>query len=252
MAPQFLDINQNLSALETGLALENITTKNADFSVTIENCGADTNAIMASIRQMKTYALKAQADAVHGIRSIYGFESMFKDDSASESVEAIYNALYHFEAIPGLKPDPTTTKAPRFACAREESAQTYKNLDLGYDPWQRCLAGSPRRNPVPAFYAEGTAYIFLCPGFAVQEAQPDRPHCPAVHDNRFAGDPYAFYKKYQTYTLLYHLTRFYLGDNALDDQSDPREQLDWNNVVLLNIIDSIRNPTNLQIYAACE
>ena len=192
------------------------------------------------------------SDAIFGTRSSYGFTSMFKEDSASEVVQAVFGGIYHFSALRGLKADPMEPKAPRFACVDPQSAQTYKSLDLVYDPWQRCLAGSPRRNPLPAFYAEETAYIFLCPAFFAQEDKPDRPHCPVVDENRFAGDPNIFYKKYQVYTILYNLLRFYLGDNALSADTDPREELDWNNCVRLNPENSVRNPTNFQIYAASE
>ena len=191
-------------------------------------------------------------DAVYGTRSTYGFTSMFKENSANEVVQAVFGAIYHFSTKRGLRPDPIEPKAPRFACVGQQSAQTYKNLNLGYDPWQRCLAGSPSRNPIPAFYAEETAYIFLCPAFFVQEGKPDRPHCPIVHENRFAGDPNIFYKRYQVYTLLYSLLRFYLGDDALNANSDPREELDWNNCVRLDTLNSVRNPTNLQLYMASE
>lgn len=90
-----------------------------------------------------------------------------------------------------------------------------------------------QRGQIPAFYAEGTAYIFLCPAYFQQEKFPEKPHCPEVHNDRFAGDPNIFYKKYQVYTLVNQLLRFYLGDNALDAESDPMEQLDWNNCVFL-------------------
>ena len=77
-------------------------------------------------------------------------------------------------------------------------------------------------------------------------------HCPSLEKNRFSGDAGSFYQNYQTYTLLYHLIRFYLGHNALDDTTDPKEQLDWNSCVGLNLLDSVLNPTNLQIYIACK
>ncbi len=194
------------------------------------------------------------SDSVFGVSSPYGFRSMFKEESATEAVEAIFNAIYYSKARVGLSPEPKVLKSPRFACVTEDSAQIYRSLDLDYDPWQRCLvSGSPRHTPVPAFYAEGTAYIFLCPAFFVQEDHPTSPHCPAVHHNRFAGDPNVFYRNYQTYTLMYQFIRFYLGDNALDSTTDPPEQFDWNNCVhSLGMLNSVRNPTNLQLYIACK
>lgn len=74
----------------------------------------------------------------------------------------------------------------------------------------------------------------------------------AVHKNRFAGDPNIFYKKYQIYTLIYQLVRFYLDFHALDEHTDPPEQFDWNECVRLKALDSVINPTNMQIYTACK
>lgn len=127
----------------------------------------------------------------------------------------------------------------------------YGYLNLGYDPWHKCLVGGPRSTPLQAFYAEDTIYTFLCPAFFVQP-QVSTFHCPSITDNTFSGDPGLFYRNYQTYILLYQLIRFYLGDNALTSRSDPREQLDWNDCVRLDTLNSILNPTNLQIYTACK
>lgn len=177
---------------------------------------------------------------------------MFKRNEAVDAVQAILYAISQWKAKKGLIPDPVQPKAPRIACVAQDSASVYKSLKLDYDPWQRCLVGSPRSTPIAAFYAEGTAYLFLCPAYFVQKDKPDNSHCPVVHNNRFAGDPNALYKNYQVFTLIYGLARFYLGDNALDNDSDPPEQFDWNECVRLRVLDSIRNPTNLQIYTACE
>lgn len=137
------------------------------------------------------------------------------------------------------------------ACVTVDSAKLYGYLNLGYDPWHRCLVGGPRSTPLQAFYAEDTVYTFLCPAFFVQP-QVSTYHCPSVTDNTFSGDSGLFYQKYQTYILLYQLIRFYLGDNALTSYSDPKEQLDWNDCVRLDTLSSVLNPTSLQIYIACE
>lgn len=80
----------------------------------------------------------------------------------------------------------------------------------------------------------------------------EKKHCPSVKSNLFSGNPEIFYRNYQTYIALYHLIRFYLGHNALTDDTDPKEQLDWNDCVGLSSVDSVLNPTNLQIYIACK
>ena len=77
-------------------------------------------------------------------------------------------------------------------------------------------------------------------------------HCPTVTDNKYSGDAGIFYQNYQTYIMLYHFIHFYLGDNALTKYTDPKAQLDWNDCVNLNTLDSVLNPTNLQIYVACK
>ena len=51
--------------------------------------------------------------------------------------------------------------------------------------------------------------------------------------------------------MIYELNRFYLGAHSLDATSDPPEQLDWNSCVSkLDMIQSIINPTNLELYVA--
>lgn len=59
--------------------------------------------------------------------------------------------------------------------------------------------------------------------------------CPWVSAirNWFDGNQYAFHQCYQIFSVIYALTRFYLGHNALDDKSDPREQFDWNVCVFI-------------------
>ena len=227
----------------------------ASYFVTIENCRDDgiNRAIRERVRQARHETLKGLSDSIFGVSSSYGFRSMFKSDIAVEAVQTVYDGIYFDRELPGLEPNTREKKNARFACVTEDSADKYRYLGLDYDPWQRCLVGgTPRRTPIPAFYAKGTAYIFLCPAYFVQEDQPTSRHCPTVHLNRFAGDPNIFYKNYQIYTLLLQLVRFYLGQYALDDHTDPPQQLDWNNCVYsLGTSNSARNPTNLQLYVAC-
>ena len=107
-----------------------------------------------------------------------------------------------------------------------------------------------RGRKYPGFYADGTAYIFLCPIFHQLPGLPETMHCPTTDNNRFEGDQDLFYRDYQVYMLLGFLIRFALGDNALDVDIDPMEQIDWNVCVHLNYVDSVRNPTNTLLYAA--
>ncbi len=220
----------------------------------IENCEADEKIydVNEAVIAAKSATLSALTDSKLGIDSPYGFRAMFKSDDAKKAVQAILEGITWYRGRRGLKPNPGMPAQPRLACVTEDTAKLYASLDLGYDPWQRCLAGTPRKTPIAAFYAEGTVYTFLCPAFFVQRPKPDAAHCPAVHNNRFAGDPNIFYQKYQLYTLIYQFARFYLGVDALDEHTDPPEQYDWNECVRLNMLDSVINPTNFQIYTACK
>lgn len=67
------------------------------------------------------------------------------------------------------------------------------------------------------------------------------------------GNRWDFYRRYQTYNIIYALARLYLGRNALDASSDPREVFDWNKCVSdLNTVESVINPTNMELYIACK
>lgn len=248
---------QNLSTLDQSLASGFISvpipTLDAKYLL-IENCEADEkfSDVNKAVVTTKSATLSALTDSNLGLGSPYGFRAMFKSDDAMKAVQATLEGVTWYRGKRGLKPSPDTPSQPRLACVTEDTARLYASLNLGYDPWQRCIAGSSRKSPIPAFYAEGTVYTFLCPSFFVQEPEPDAAHCPVVHKNRFAGDPNIFYKKYQIYTLIYQLVRFYLGVSALDARTDPPEQFDWNECVRLKTLDSVLNPTNIQIYVACK
>lgn len=55
------------------------------------------------------------------------------------------------------------------------------------------------------------------------------------------------------YRLIYEQIRFYLGQNALDDESDPPEEFDCNNIIQsLEIVESVVNPTSLELYVASK
>ena len=188
----------------------------------------------------------------HGVDSEYGFKAMLKEREALPTITEVLDHIYNYKGKPYLKPHPGQLSSPLLSCVTENSAKIYHHLGLGYDPWRKCQVGGRGSTPLQAFYAEGTTYIFLCPVFFIHPPMSIKNLCPSVVDNKFSGDAGPFYQNYQTYTLLYHLIRFYLGHNALDDTTIPREQLGWNGCVGLSLLDSVLNPTNLQIYIACK
>ena len=205
------------------------------------------------VDQARALARLALVDAQsNGVDSTFGFKAMFKGDEAQDAVVTILDHVYYLIGKRNLNPRPDRLTPPRLACVTEDSARLYAFLNLGYDPWHRCLVGGPHSTPIQAFYAKNTVYTFLCPAFLVQPPISTRNHCPFVTNNKFSGDSGAFYGNYQVYVLLYQLIRFYLGHNALTRHTDPQEQLDWNACLCLNMLDSVLNPTNLQVYIACK
>ena len=247
------DINQDLLNVTrtSGVGTSNLTSQYNPYI--IETCGGVADTIAERVDLTRLEALKGLSDTIFGINSEYGFTSMFKDNTAKQTVQSVLQGISSFGRRPDLLPEPYIPKAPRVACITQDSAGIYEeHLNLGYDPWQKCLTGGPDKSPITSFYAPGTAYVFLCPALFMQTIQPSSPHCPTVHNNRFAGDPNIFYQKYQVYIMLYSFLEFYLGTNALNATTEPPEQLDWNNGVQLGASDSVRNPTNFQIYVASK
>lgn len=252
------DINQNLSVANASLTLGTSPTNIANaqsYYTNVENCGDNDQSLKDRVRESRSLVLQTLIDSVFGMSSRHGFKAMFKDGSAQPAVDAILQGIYYYRFKTNLKPEPNEPKGPRLSCISPDSAQIYQNLDLGYDPWQRCEGGFPEEDAIPAFYAEGTAYIFLCPAFFALQNRNEGAHCPTVSYNIFRGNPNIFYRNYQIYTLIYYLIRFYLGEDALDSYSDPQELFDWNACVRLGaqeFLDSVRNPTSLQLYVACR
>ena len=238
-------------SLNTGLGeLTNQTNIN---HIIAENCGDRTFDVYERVAQIQMLAESALDNArLYGVNSRFGFKAMFKMNEAQAAVVAMLDHICSFRGKANLRPRPDTLSSPRVSCVTEDSVKLYDYLNLGYDPWQRCLVGGPRSTPIQGFYAEETIYTFLCPALFVQPPMSKRNHCPSVTDNTFSGDSGVFYQNYQTYIMLYQFIRFYLGNNALTMYTDPREQLSWNDCVHLNTLDSVLNPTNLQIYIACK
>ena len=195
-------------------------------------------------------AMTARRNVKYGIMTL-AFGAMFKSNIAVPTVTQMLRHILALFEVPGLRPTPATTLGPHFACVNFDSSKIYESLNLGYDPLQRCLASS-RGVTVKSFYAEGTAYIFICPVFFFLTPKPTSRICPKVSANRFQGSQRDLHQSFQTFALLYNLIRFYLGKNALDSYSLPPEEFDWNRCVFnLNVIESIVNPTNLELYIAC-
>ena len=198
----------------------------------------------------------AQYDASQGESSPFGFKALFKSQRAVFNVALNLNSIYRYATMNDLKPKVSKPKSPRFACVAQHTAAYYGNLDLTFDPWDRCRQPVRDGSPTQAFYADGTAYIFICPGFFQQDVMPPPSRgstaCPVVSNNRFAGDPSVFYRNYQIYTLLYQLIRFYLGSHALGRKGQPEEVFDWNLCVRNTILESTLNPTNILLYIASK
>ena len=236
----------NLTSLNQSFISGEQNSLNDINNLFVENCRDRTLYINDRLQNSKRLAQAALFNAkMWGVHSEFGFRALFKRNEARDAVTAILDHIYFSTGKTNLRPRPDTLSSPRFSCVTQESAKIYDYLDLNYDPWVRCQGKQ-------AFYAEDTSYIFLCPAFFSQPPMSERNHCPSVTDNKFSGNSGTFYRNYQTYIMLYHLIRFYLGHNALADDTDPKEQLDWNSCVGLNTVDSVLNPTNLQIYIACK
>ncbi len=179
---------------------------------------------------------------------------MYKSNGSKGLVYFYLSNIHDIRGVLDLKPSPRTALIPRFACAAPTSYIDYAYLNLGYNPWSRCANPLPVDAPPQSFYADGTAYIFICPSFFSQTCAPgpSQYRCPQVVGNRYSGDVDAFYRSYQMYTILYELIRFYLGKLALNAFSRPKESFDWNTIIRYGVEESVKNPTNMLLYSACE
>ena len=238
-------MNQTLSpALDFG------SNYSEDHSLAIENCGIFKPEVERGLRYMHHIADLARLIVVAGSGNP-AYRAMFKSDSVKRQVELQFNAIHEYRGSVGLKPTPFQLTAPRLACAAPNSVTTYRNLNLGYDPWRRC-ATVPQGPPNELFYADGTAYIFICPNFFQKPMAPFGSKCPEVIANLFTGDEMLFYGTYQVYLLLYIFVRWYLKALALDSTSAPVEVFEWNQCINYSDLSSMKNPTNYVLYAACR
>lgn len=214
----------------------------------IENCGIFAPEVERALRFMHHIADLTRLIVVAGSGSP-AYRAMFKNDSVKSQVELHFNEIYEYRGSIGLKPTPFRITAPRLACAAPDSVLSYGFLNLGYDPWRRCAAG-PEGPPNELFYADGTAYIFICPSFFQKPLAPFGSKCPNVVENIFTGDEMLFYGAYQVYLLLYIFVRWYLKGLALDSSSAPVEVFEWNLCINYSDLSSMKNPTNYVLYAA--
>ena len=219
----------------------------------VENCGYSGVAVQRILLEGTDSLAKARND-VGSPGMSRAFRAMFKLGIAQTSVRDLLVHIASLMPVPRLQPAPSALLRPRFACVESSSAKKYDYLNLEYDPAMRCTQPIAPSSFLPgSFYAEGTAYIFICPWFFLLERIPTSDICLEVENNKFVGRQPNLHEEYQVYSLLYSLIRFYLGKNALDGDSNPREVFDWNQCVFnLNEVESVINPTNLELYAARE
>ena len=236
---------------------DHLLAKNASFPTNltdgndillIEHCGDDEPTVERARNLARAAANVARVDAARGTASPHGFTAIFKQDALKYEVSHFLNAIYGFQGIRGLKPDPAQATSPRLVCVQPDSATIYQSLKLHYDPWVRCHSRQTRHpSSRNVFYSFETAYIFLCPDFLNQPLAPMGNHCPTVVNNVFVGDVDVFYRDYQMYQLMYQLIRFYLQRNTLFV-----ERFSWDQCVGMDIESSARNPTNFLLYIACK
>ena len=225
---------------------------NLDREPHVHGCSFTTAMVEHAYYLAKGAVSVARNDVDHGLGSTHGFKALFKDKSSVYPIKYYLNSMYDYKGMVGLKPYPTRFLRPNLVCVIATTYIHYKDLRLGYDPWVRCQHPYPAGQPPQAFYAEGTAFIFLCPGFLAQSPVPAPNNCPEVMHNTWVGNADIFYRNYQVYTLLYELIRFYLGANALSPYTLPSEQFEWNSCVHYSAVPSVKNPTNLLLYMACK
>lgn len=209
--------------------------------------------INGPLRQVLAFANLDATNVALGIPSPHGYEAIFKNNNFLSKIRQRLENMYQRQPLFGLLPLRDVPLSPRFACVTPDTKQKYQNLNLNFDPWEKC--GSPIKaadEDVLSFYVVGTAYIFLCDEFVRTIPPGGLSRCPQVFSNKFDTSNFRDLED-QTYDLIYSLNRFYLGRHALDANSHPVELFDWNECVQnLDAEDSFYNPTSLVLYSYCK
>ena len=188
-----------------------------------------------------------------GLDRTHGYKALFKQNSTTSIIERLLRDMYLLKEIKGVLPSPTRYLQPRLVCVDDRTASTYASLNFKFDPLQKCWSIAKEASNQYTFYMPATAYIFVCPSFFTQSATPSNRHCPSIQKHRFVGSQWRFHQRYQVYRIIYELARFYLGKHALDATSSPPETFNWNDCVYkLNTLESVVNPSNLELYVACR
>ncbi|KAL2038789.1 hypothetical protein N7G274_008547 [Stereocaulon virgatum] len=222
----------------------NITNAPPDFPFAIEGCGDYTGNMVQILSLALSHLPLVIYDTRNGVRSPYGFKAWFKSDEVSTYVRQILWSIATAQTLKGLMPEPKIPTAPRFACITPATIHLYSFLppDWGL---QCDMLGQ-----VASFYLGGSSYIFICPYFWHFQVVPPRRNCPSVVRNEFRGDYHSNFAEFSMYIIIHEMVHFYLGTASLSPQTKPPETYPINDVVALNIEDSIHNPMNYQYYLA--
>ncbi|MCJ1478968.1 hypothetical protein MMC13_007652 [Lambiella insularis] len=173
------------------------------------------------------------------------FRAMFKNQDVARSVSKILGDISTDKGEYGLFPDPHTDSSPHFMCYDENAHRLYQ--------WPNDLirTGCFVHPDTIAFYYGGTRYIIICPRFwgMTRDYDSRRHRCPTVTNNMFTDHVEKFIG-YQSSVLIHELIHFYLQERSLAQHTTPQEVYEWNACVLLNSVDSSRNPTNYELFIA--
>ena len=232
------------------LASTNSTLTFSNNAFRIDYCTTRRTAqLHALLTQLLTIIPGILEDANETTSSVHGYKAMFKDPFYVIVIKAIFRGIYEKRKVEHLSPFKATPSAPRFACAGPDTMRRYRFLHV--DIWSECQRQGPSGLPNTALYVAGSKYTFVCPSFWNLPPRPEISECLTVANNRFQGSPTDVYG-YQTYTLLYNMVRFYLGNASLNQETNPPERFQPNGLVGLSSHSSIINPTNYELYAASE
>ena len=234
------------SIIGTLIQSSNITGAPPGFPFPIVGCGHYTGNMVQILSLALNDLPVVIDDTRNGVHSSYGFKAWFKSDKASTYVRQILWSIATAQPLEGLMPEPNIPTAPHFLCITSATTHLYPFLPA--DLFLHChVAGR-----LASFYLGGTRYIFICPNFWHYQVVPPRRNCPSVVRNQFRANYYSNFAEYSMYILVHELVHFYLGAASLSMYTEPPETYPINDVVALDMKDSIHNPMNYQYYLASE